>query len=197
MEVTLTFLSGTGSHISSGTRTWLALLFAIRLFAVITGARTIWEDDLQDLTCNSTQVGCHQQCYTELSPMSPFTLFTLQIVFIFTLSLTNSLYNRRNLRQLKCKFVQPVDVHWKIDFLITLAKLLTEGIFLFFHYMLYPSLLRQHVFKCDITPCEKTVVCTMLKSQQKDAFVIFMYTCSLASVLIGIIKTYYLVGKVV
>ncbi|XP_041061224.1 gap junction beta-1 protein-like [Carcharodon carcharias] len=196
MEVTLTFLSGTGLHISSGTRTWLALL-AIRIFAVIIGAKTIWEDDLQDLACNSTQVGCHYQCYTELSPMSPFTLFSLQITFIFTLSWTNILYNKSNLRQLRCNFVQPTDIHWKINFLITLAKLLTEGIFLFFHYMLYPSLLRQHVFKCDITPCEKTVVCIMLKSRQKDAFVIFMYTCSLASVLMETIKTYYLVGKVV
>ncbi|XP_038634197.1 gap junction beta-1 protein-like [Scyliorhinus canicula] len=197
MNPTLAFLSGTGSHVSSCVRTWLALLFIMRLFAVIITAKTVWEDDMQDLSCNSTQVGCRQQCYTELSPLSPFTLFTLQIVFLSTLSMTNFLYNRHSLRQARDNFIQAAnETRWKIGFLNMLAKILTEGIFLFLQHMLYPGLLRQHRFRCDITPCEEAVVCIMLKSQQKDAFVIFMYTCSFASVLIEVIEIYSSVGKV-
>ncbi|XP_078054142.1 gap junction beta-1 protein-like [Mustelus asterias] len=184
MEPTLAFLSGTGSHVSSYARTCLALLFIVRLFSVIINAKTVWADDLQDLNCNSSQVGCRHQCYTELSPLSPFTLFTLQIVFLFTLSLTNSLY------QLGAN-----NTFWKI--LNMLAKILTEGAFLFLQHRLYPGLLRQDVFKCDITPCEEAVVCIMLKSQQKNAFVLFMFTCSFASLLIGVLETYSLIGKIV
>ncbi|XP_067871983.1 gap junction beta-1 protein-like [Heterodontus francisci] len=183
MEQALALLSGTGSHVSSCTRNGLASFFAIRLFAVIISTNTVWEDDLQDLTCNSTQVGCHHQCYTELSPLSPFTLFTLQIVCIFTLALANSLYNGGSPRQLRHNF--------KISFPSMLGKIFIEAIFLFWHHMLYPNVLRQRTFKCAITPCEKTVFCTMLKSQQKNVFVMFMYTCSFASLLIGVRDVFF------
>uniref|UniRef100_UPI00398F4456 gap junction beta-1 protein-like n=1 Tax=Pristiophorus japonicus TaxID=55135 RepID=UPI00398F4456 len=190
MKPIVAFLSGTGAHISSLARNCLASFFAIRLFAVIVSAETVWNDDLQDLSCNSTQVGCRHQCYTELSPLSPFILFTLQVVFIFTLSLANILYNS----WLRDNFSKATkDKLWKISFLNMFAKILIEGSFLFLCHMLYPGVLRQRVFQCDITPCEKTVVCTMQKSEQKDAFVMFMYICSFVSMLIDVIEMYSLV----
>ncbi|XP_048415672.1 gap junction beta-7 protein-like [Stegostoma tigrinum] len=188
MEMTLTFLSGTGAHVSSRVRNYLALIFGIRSLILIINAFTIWKDDFFDLKCNSTRVGCHHQCYTQFSPMSPFTLFTLQIVFIFTLSTANYLYNRDSLYVSQTK-------EWTTGFINMIAKTLIEGFFLFLHHMLYPNILRPHLFECHITPCEKTVICTMLKSQQKDVFVIWMYICSCASLLIGVTEIYSSVAK--
>ncbi|XP_048469890.1 gap junction beta-5 protein-like [Rhincodon typus] len=177
-----------GPHVSSCARNYLALVFGIRSLVVITNTFTIWKDDFLDLKCNSTRVGCHHQCYTQFSPMSPFILFILQIVFIFTLSMANYLYNRDSLYVSQNK-------EWKTGFINMLAKILIEGFFLFLHHMLYPNILRPHIFECHITPCEKTVVCTMLKSQQKDVFVMWMYICSCASLLIGVREIYSSVAK--
>ncbi|XP_067824825.1 gap junction beta-3 protein-like [Heptranchias perlo] len=193
MEMIMAVLSGTGADVSPHTRICLASFFAIRLFTFVISAETIWEDDLQDLSCNSTQVGCRHQCYTKLSPLSPFILFTLQIIFIVTLSLVRTLYNIDRLRD---NFNQAANnQRWKISFLNMLAKILIEGSFLYLCNTLYPGGQRQHTFKCDLTPCEQIVVCTMLKSKQKDAFMILMYTCSFACVLISVIEMYSLWKK--
>ncbi|XP_043576677.1 gap junction beta-5 protein-like [Chiloscyllium plagiosum] len=185
-QMTLTLLSGTGAYASPRVKNSLALIFGIRFLVVIINTFTIWKDDLLDLQCNSTRVGCRHQCYTEFSPLSPFTLFTLQLVFIFTLSMANYLYNSLYASEGR---------EWKTGFINMLAKILIEGFFLFLHHMLYPNILRPHMFECHITPCEKTVVCVMLKSQQKDVFVMFMYTCSFASLLLGVREIYSSVAK--
>ncbi|XP_072449694.1 gap junction beta-5 protein-like isoform X2 [Chiloscyllium punctatum] len=185
-QMTLTLLSGTGAHASPRVKNSLALIFGIRFLVVIINTFTIWKDDLLDLQCNSTWVGCRHQCYNEFSPLSPFTLFTLQLVFIFTLSMANYLYNSLYASEGR---------EWKTGFINMLAKILIEGFFLFLHHMLYPNILRPHMFECHITPCEKTVVCVMLKSQQKDVFVMFMYICSFASLLLGV-RDILFIGKI-
>ncbi|XP_059846776.1 gap junction beta-5 protein-like [Hypanus sabinus] len=177
-------LSGIQLPASSFGSSCLAALFVVRVFTMIVTAKTIWKDDLDDLFCNSTQVGCSRECYTEFSVLSPFNFFALQTVFVTTL-----LICKKNLRRYH------ISNQTACNYLSMLSRILTEGMFLVLWHVIYPSLLRKSAFNCDIFPCEPTVVCTMLGNRQKNAFSVFMYICSLACILMCVIEMFTLAKK--
>ncbi|XP_072100185.1 gap junction beta-5 protein-like isoform X2 [Mobula birostris] len=187
METIPTFLSGSQPPVSFLGRNGLATLFVVRLFAMIVTAETIWKDDLHDLFCNSTQVGCRQECYNEFSVLTPFIFFALQTIFVTTLLIAVSC--SKNLRQYHNS--GQVDSNC----LSMLSRVLTEGMFLVLWHAIYPGLSRKSAFKCDRFPCEPTVVCTMLGNRQKNAFSMFMYMCSLVCILICMIEIFTLAKK--
>ncbi|XP_078279706.1 gap junction beta-2 protein-like [Rhinoraja longicauda] len=175
----ITFLSGTQPHTPFCVKSSLALLFAVRFVIIIVTAGTVWNDDLGDLICNSTRVGCRHECYNSFSIISPFNLFALQLILVITLLFAVAfLQNAR----------QPRDISCLPDSM--LARMLTEGAFLILWHVICPGLLRQPNFKCDANPCEQIVVCTMLQSKQKNAFAVVMYICSLACLFICTTEKY-------
>ncbi|XP_069784204.1 gap junction beta-2 protein-like [Narcine bancroftii] len=172
MEMILTFLSGTQPPVSSLVRNSLASLFAFRLFTIIVTAETVWRNDLQDLFCNSTHTGCRHQCYNNFSTLSPFTLFTLQTIFITTLLFIVKFLQRQAWGRIANGIFN------------MFSRILIEGFFLLLWHLIHPGLLRQSAFKCNTYPCEETVICNMRGNREKNIFSVIMYLCSFACIVI-------------
>ncbi|XP_055514927.1 gap junction beta-2 protein-like [Leucoraja erinacea] len=189
IEMICTLLSGSQPRTPIYVKSSLALLFVVRLIIMIVTAKTTWNDDLGDLICNSTRVGCRYECYNNYSIISPFNLFALQLIFIISLLIAVAfLQNPR----------QPIDISCSpANSYCMLARMVIEGAFLVLWPAIYHGLLRQPNFKCDTNPCEQTVVCTMLQNQQKNAFVVVMYICSLACLFICATEKNILMTQVV
>eukprot|EP00062_Callorhinchus_milii_P013529 gi/632961727/ref/XP_007896921.1/ PREDICTED: gap junction beta-5 protein-like [Callorhinchus milii] len=176
------FLSGTDWYVPHLLKLVLSFLFTLRLLVLVLGERIAWKDDLSDLVCNSTRVGCHSECYNQFSPLSPLTLCSLQMIFLCVFSLANLWYFRDiTYRQLRCCSL--------------FAKGLIEGAFLFTCVQLYSGIFRPSSFQCNLAPCEQPVTCHLLKSRLKDDFVLLMVSASLASLSICVLAVCLLLGK--
>lgn len=191
-EALVRLLSGTTMLAPHLGRASLTILMGIRLAALV-GARSLWHEETSDLVCNSTTI-CRLACFDSTFPVSPFTLFLLQMAFV-------------SAHGLACFFLGgPPDCQGKgwlrnetqqlqLHFLIVLARILLEGIFLVtFHvlYARYPQTLH-----CPPSPlCTNTVVCTIHYAQWKDTFNLFIVGISWASVGVCIVVLYHAITEI-
>ncbi|XP_029469404.1 gap junction beta-2 protein-like [Rhinatrema bivittatum] len=187
VETITCLLSGTGMHATRLGRTCLALLFFTRLGVLAVGAKTLYRNEDEDFVCNSSHRSCTGACFNNYSPISPFNLFILQAVVLFTHALAVANYFRHNSQAkdnwLQRKFRSRLGQD-RQHFVSVLAKAMIEGIFLTTFYKLYDGLQRPSIVQCATMPCESLVTCTVQKAGEKDVFNLCMNAMSLACLLL-------------
>nr|XP_033812653.1 gap junction beta-2 protein-like [Geotrypetes seraphini]XP_033812654.1 gap junction beta-2 protein-like [Geotrypetes seraphini]XP_033812655.1 gap junction beta-2 protein-like [Geotrypetes seraphini] len=193
IETITCLLSGMSIQASRLGRTCLALFFFTRLGFLVVGAKTLYKNEEGDFVCNSSLQSCSSVCFNSYSPISPFNLFTLQVVVLFTHALTVASHFRHN-SQAKSTWLQSrlrsrlgLD---KQHFLSILAKAMIEGIFVVTFYKIFDALQRPAAIQCDAIPCENLITCTVQKAGAKNGFNLCMNIMALACLFVCLNELY-------
>lgn len=70
------------AHTGYWGRAWVAILFTLRLFSVVTVGTSVYGDDLSAFRCDTQQPGCSNTCFNHFSPISHIRLLAFQIIFV-------------------------------------------------------------------------------------------------------------------
>ncbi|XP_030075635.1 gap junction beta-6 protein [Microcaecilia unicolor] len=193
VETIICLFSGLRMQATRLGTTCLALLFFTRLGLLVVGAKTLYKNEEGDFVCNSSLQSCSSACFNTYSPISPFNLFTLQVVVLFTHALTVASYFQHN-SQAKATWLQSrlrsrlgLD---KQHFLSILAKAMIEGIFIITFYKIYDGFQRPATVQCTTIPCENLVTCTVQKAREKNGFNLCMNTMSVACLFVCLNELY-------
>ncbi|XP_067410907.1 gap junction beta-7 protein-like [Emydura macquarii macquarii] len=197
VEAVTSLLSGTSGHCPRPCRGGLAALFTLRLGAWLVGAKTLWRDEVGDLACNASGESCRRTCFDAAFPLSPASLFALQLVVIFTHGLACSRHvcqhgggqGGRPQPKLRGK-QQQLWLHLGS----LLAKAVLEGIFLVTFHALYSPF--PVLVQCPPSPCPPAVTCTILNAREKGAFNHFMAASSWACVLLSLLGMHHAAAQI-
>ncbi|XP_075467543.1 gap junction beta-1 protein-like [Ascaphus truei] len=187
VETVTCLLSGT-SHLTSRLgRVSLAVLFFTRCGFLAVGGRTVWREEEKDFVCNSSRLLCTSSCFDDFSPISPFNLFSLQLVVLLTHALSVACFRRPD-SQAKAGWLQ---AHFRgrmaqlwLHLLCLLSRVLIEGIFVLTFYKVSGGLLRPAVTHCHSQLCEPQVTCIDLNSTTKNIFSLCLCAVSTASCMV-------------
>ncbi|KAM9112313.1 gap junction beta-2 protein-like [Pangshura tecta] len=187
-DTVASLLSGTSAHAPRLCRAGLAGVFTLRLSALVVGARTLWWDEVGDLACNASAESCRRTCFDAAFPVSPFSLFALQLAVIFSHALASSWHFRPRGEGMG-SWLQPTlqgkqQQLW-LHLGSLLAKAVLEGVFLVMFHMLYSHF--PVLVQCPPSPCPPAVTCAILNAREKDAFNHFMAGSSWACLLLSLL----------
>ncbi|XP_041085964.1 gap junction beta-1 protein-like [Polyodon spathula] len=173
-------LSGTGPLSTSLSRFCLSTATLLRLLTLVLEGKTAWRDREGGFLCNTSVVGCHAACFDQHSPIAPFNLYCLQLIFLFTLALAVALLHQPG----------PPYLHSRphMHFLSLLGKAIIEGLFLLIAYQLYST--RPSETTCSASPCQGLVMCKVLGARVSDALSLLVCSCSAVSLLVCFFEAY-------
>ncbi|KAG6934947.1 gap junction beta-4 protein-like [Chelydra serpentina] len=184
VDTVASLLSGTSAQAPRLCRAGLAAVFALRLGALAAGAGTLWRDEVGDLACNASGESCRHTCFAAAFPVSPFSLFALQLAVIFSHALASSWHGRPHGEG---SWLQPTQQRLWLHLGSLLAKAVLEGVFLVTFHMLYSHF--PVLVQCPPAPCPPAVTCAILNAREKDAFNHFMAGSSWAGLLLSLLGT--------
>ncbi|XP_039371969.1 gap junction beta-3 protein-like [Mauremys reevesii] len=192
-DTVASLLSGTSAHAPRLCRAALAVLFTLRLSALAVGARTLWWDEVGDLACNASAESCRRACFDAAFPVSPFSLFALQLAVIFSHALASSWHFRPRSEGMG-SWLQPTlrgkQQRLWLHLGSLLAKAVLEGVFLVTFHTLYSHF--PVLVQCPPSPpCPPAVTCAILNAGEKDAFNHFMAGSSWACLLLSLLGTWH------
>ncbi|XP_074834364.1 gap junction beta-4 protein-like [Carettochelys insculpta] len=182
MEAIVSLLSGTSVHAPSLCRAGLAVVFTLRLGALVVGSRTLWWDEVGDLACNASAESCRRACFDAAFPVSPFSLFALQLAAISSHALACSWHFQAGWLQPK---LQGERLQLWLHLGSLLAKAVLEGLFLGTFHALYSHFPR--LVQCPSSPCPPAVTCAIRHAGEKDAFNHIMASSSWAGFLLSLL----------
>ncbi|XP_032646817.1 gap junction beta-2 protein-like [Chelonoidis abingdonii] len=189
-DAVASLLSGTSTHAPRLCRASLAVVFTLRLSALAVGAKTLWRDEVGDLACNASTESCRRTCFAAAFPISPFSLFALQLAVIFSHALASS-WHLHPRGQGMGSWLQPTlrgkQQRLWLHLGSLLAKAVLEGIFLVTFHTLYSHF--PVLVQCRPSPCPPAVTCAILNAGEKDAFNHFMAGSSWACLLLSLLGT--------
>ncbi|KAK6467522.1 gap junction beta-4 protein-like [Huso huso] len=173
-------LSGTSQLSSSQSRVCLSTATLLRLLTLVLGGETTWRDEERGFLCNTSLVGCQAACFDQHSPIAPFNLYCLQLIFLFTLSLASARLHQPGPQYLQAR------PH--MHFLSLLGKAIIEGLFLLIAYQLYST--RPFETTCSASPCQGLVTCKVFGARVRDALSLLVCSCSSVSLLVCVFEAY-------
>ncbi|MGH0172812.1 UNVERIFIED_CONTAM: hypothetical protein FKN15_066674 [Acipenser sinensis] len=173
-------LSGTSQLSSPQSRVCLSTATLLRLLTLVLGGETVWRDEEGGFLCNTSVVGCQAACFDQHSPISPFNLYCLQLIFLFTLSLAGARLHQPGQQYLQAR------PH--MHFLSLLGKAIIEGLFLLIAYQLYST--RPSETTCSASPCLGLVTCKVFGTRVRDALSHLVCSCSAVSLLVYVFEAY-------
>ncbi|KAE8631701.1 hypothetical protein XENTR_v10001281 [Xenopus tropicalis] len=183
METVTCLLTGVSHFTSELGRTILIILSFIRFGILAVGSQTLWKDEEMDFSCNSTQLLCQPSCFDEYCPISSFNLFSLQLVVLFTLSLSLICYMPSKYKNREGSLLGHLQGRnqLKLHILHLLSRILIESIFIVTFFKVSPGLLQSGVAQCHSVQCEAFVICVDLKEEAKQMFSIGFCAASAVS----------------
>nr|XP_006125041.1 gap junction beta-5 protein-like [Pelodiscus sinensis] len=194
VEAVTSLLSGTSPLAPRLCRTSLAAVFMLRLGALVVGARTLWRGEVGDLACNPSVESCRHACFDAAFPVSPFSLFALQLAAISSHALASFWHaglGKGSWRPPMRRGRQPL--LW-LPVGSLLCKAVLEGVFLVTFHALYghfPALVR-----CPPSPCPPAVTCAIRKAWEKDAFNHFMASSSWACLVLSLLGAQHAAARI-
>ncbi|OCU00449.1 hypothetical protein XELAEV_18006226mg [Xenopus laevis] len=183
METVTCLLSG-ASHLTSELgRATLTILCFIRFGILAVGSETVWKDEEKDFTCNSSQLLCPLSCFDEYCPISSFNLFSLQLVVLFTLSLSFVCYNQSHRKNREGSLLGHLQGRHqlKLHILHLLSRSLIETILIFTFFKVSTGLLQSGAAQCQSLYCEPFVICVDQREGAKKMFSFGFCTASAVS----------------
>ncbi|OCT97530.1 hypothetical protein XELAEV_18009758mg [Xenopus laevis] len=181
METVVCLLSGASHLISELGQATLTILCFIRFGILAVGSQTLWKDEEKHYTCNSTQLLCQPTCFDEYSPISSFNLFSLQLVVLFTLSLSLVCYNQSRHKNREGSLLSHFQGRnqLKLHILHLLSRMLIESIFIFTFFNVSTG--QSGAAQCHSAHCEAFVSCLDLREGAKKMVSLGFCTASAVS----------------
>lgn len=184
VETTTCMLSGMSSIASRISRALLSVLFFLRFGILLLGCKTVWLDEEKDFVCNSTRLLCAPSCFDDFSPISSFNLFSLQIVALLTHALCVTCFTRPAFQQRE-GWIQTQLRRKKVQFTFhvigLISRMIIEVLFILTYYKVTEGFVHRSRIRCRSTLCEKSVICTDVRSFVKNMFSLCLCAASATS----------------
>uniref|UniRef100_A0A8C7V7S8 Gap junction protein n=1 Tax=Oryzias sinensis TaxID=183150 RepID=A0A8C7V7S8_9TELE len=189
---------------------WLSVLFIFRVAILILAAEKVWGDEQSDFTCNTQQPGCKNVCYDHFFPVSHIRLWCLQLIFVSTPALLVTMHvifkqredgkteqssKNSDLEKQKKPRLHITGSLWCTYIWSILFRLIFEGVFIYFLFLIYDGIHMPRLVKCEQWPCPNTVDCFISRPTEKTVFTIFMVASSAICMMLNVAELFYLIHK--
>lgn len=176
-------------------RFWLLLMLVFRILILGTVASDMFEDEQEELACNTLQPGCKQVCYDQAFPISQYRFWVFHIVLIATPSLLFLMYamHHHNKRTSASKVPRDYRETRQLRrlYIVHVAfRLFAEVSCLVGQWWLYGFKVEAQ-YPCDRFPCPYTVDCFTSRPAEKTVFLCFYFTVGVLSAISSCVELLY------